>query len=383
MAFGSCSCHLVIIDSNPLIVSQRLNLSSFKLHRFQNGSRVFGFGLRQKETQRRRFKPVLCAELSNPFSPNIGLDSKPNDISQLPWIGPLPGDIAEVEAYCRIFRAAERLHSALMKILCNPLTGECSVSYGFPSEDKPLLEDKIVSVLGCMVCLLNKGREDLLSGRSSLTTSFHISDVNISEDKLPPLATFRTEMKRYCESLHVALEDYLLSDDIQKMDVWRKLQRLKNVCYDSGYPRSDDSPCHTLFANWNPVYLSTVKEDIESAGSEVAFWRGSQLTEESLRWLVDKGFKTIVDLRAEAVKDHFYQTVLDEAILSKKIELVKLPVEVGTAPTMAQVEKFASLVSDSRKKFIYLHSKEGVWRTSAMVSRWRQYMTHYRSYQIL
>ncbi|KAJ6681599.1 putative proteinD/NADH KINASE FAMILY PROTEIN [Salix koriyanagi] len=42
---------------------------------------------------------------------------------------------------------------------------------------------------------------------------------------------------------------------------------------------------------------------------------------------------------------------------------------------MEQVEKFASLVSDFSKKPIYLHSKEGVWRTSAMVSRWRQYMT--------
>lgn len=302
-----------------------------------------------------------------------------NDISQLPWIGPLPGDIAEVEAYCRIFRAAERLHNALMTTLCNPLTGECSVSYGFPSEDKPLLEDKIVSVLGCMVCLLNKGREDLLSGRSSMINSFRISDVNIAEDKLPPLASFRAEMKRYCESLHVALEDYLTPDDVQRVHVWRKLQRLKNVCYDSGYPRQDDYPCHTLFANWNPVYLSTLKEEIESAVSDVAFWRGSQVTEESLKWLIDKGFKTIVDLRAEVIKDHFYQSVLDEAVLSRKVELVKLPVEVGTAPTMDQVEKFASLVFDSSKKPIYVHSKEGVWRTSAMVSRWRQYMSRYRS----
>lgn len=301
-----------------------------------------------------------------------------NDISQLPWIGPLPGDIAEVEAYCRIFRAAERLHNALMTTLCNPLTGECSVSYGFPSEDRPLLEDKIVSVLGCMVCLLNKGREDLLMGRSSMINSFRITDINLAEDKLPPLASFRAEMKRYCESLHVALEDYLTPDDVQRAHVWRKLQRLKNVCYDSGYPRQDDYPCHTLFANWNPVYLSTLKEDTESADSDVAFWRGSQVTEESLKWLIDKGFKTIVDLRAEVIKDHFYQAVLDEAILSQKFELVKLPVEVGTAPTMVQVEKFAALVSDSSKKPIYVHSKEGVWRTSAMVSRWRQYTSRYK-----
>lgn len=295
-----------------------------------------------------------------------------HDLSQLPWIGPVPGDIAEVEAYCRIFRAAERLHSALMDALCNPLTGECSVSYDFTSEEKPLLEDKIVSVLGCMLSLLNKGREDVLSGRSSITSSFRVADVSATEDKLPPLAIFRGEMKRCCESLHFALENYLTTDDDRSLDVWRKLQRLKNVCYDSGFPRGDDFPSHMLFANWNPVHLSTSKEDMES--KEVAFWSGGQVTEEGLKWLIDKGYKTIVDIRAENVKDIFYEAVVHDAALSGKIELVKFPVEVRKAPSMKQVEQFASLVSDSSKKPIYLHSKEGVWRTSAMVSRWRQYI---------
>ena len=98
----------------------------------------------------------------------------------MPWIGPVPGDIAEIEAYCRIFRAAERLHAALMDTLCNPLTGECTVPYDFAVEEKPLLEDKIVSVLGCVLSLLNKGREDVLSGRSSIMNSFR--DVSMMED---------------------------------------------------------------------------------------------------------------------------------------------------------------------------------------------------------
>lgn len=302
-----------------------------------------------------------------------------HDLSQLPWIGPLPGDIAEVEAYCRIFRAAERLHNALMNTLCNPLTGQCSVSYDLPSEDKPVVEDRIVSVLGCMVCLLNKGKEDVISGRSSVLSTFRATDINVKDDMLPPLSIFRGEMKRYCESLHVALENYLTPDDGRSVNVWRKLQQLKSVCYDSGFPRGDDDPSHTLFANWNPVYLSTSKEDIETTDSDVCFWRGSQVTEEGLKWLLEKGFKTIVDLRAETVKDNFYEAALHEAILSGKVELVKIPVEVDTAPSMDQVEKFAAIVSSSSKKAIYLHSREGVWRTSAMVSRWRQYMARYKS----
>ncbi|KAF5444689.1 hypothetical protein F2P56_033804 [Juglans regia] len=351
-----------------------------KPFQFSVGStKLYGFELqRKKDLLKRRLKFVVSAELSKPFSLSFSLDSQTfqsHDPSQVPWIGPVPGDIAEVEAYCRIFRTAEQLHTSVMDTLCNPLTGECSVSYDFTSEEKPLLEDKIVSVLGCIVSLLNKGREDVLSGRSSIRKSFRFEDVNLVEDNLPPLAIFRREMKRCCESLHIALENYLMPDDDRSLDVWRKLQRLKNVCYDSGFARGENYPLHTLIANWSPVYFSTSREDIGSKDSIVAFWRGGQVTEEGLKWLVKKGYKTIVDLRAETVKDDFYKAAIDDAVLSGKIELVKIPVEVGTAPLMEQVKKFASLVSDCSKKPIYLHSKEGVRRTSAMVSRWRQYMT--------
>lgn len=379
---ASCSCHSLILDMNrtsSIVQTLTPKPHVFELHRFRESNGVIGFMTKWRLPQR-RVVVAAGAEPSNPFSVNLGLDSQTyqsHNLTQLPWVGPLPGDIAEVEAYCRIFRAAESLHNAIMDTLCNPLTGECSVSYAFPSEDKPLLEDKIVSVLGCMICLLNKGREDLLSGRSTIMKSFSVSDVDLMEDKLPPLAIFRREMKRYCESLHIALEIFLTADDTRSLIVWRKLQRLKSVCYDSGLPRGDHYPPQSLFANWNPVYLSTSKEDIEPNESEVAFWRGSQLTEESLKWLLEKGFKTIVDLRAESVNDVFYETSLQEALSSGKIELVKLPVEVGTAPSMEQVEMFSTLISDSTKKPIYLHSKEGVWRTSAMVSRWRQYMSRY------
>nr|GMD85243.1 NAD kinase 2, chloroplastic [Ipomoea batatas] len=341
----------------------------------------YGSALQRKQRwpRRHRLKLVLTAQLSNAFSVNIGLDSQSRGTSQLRWIGPLPGDIAEVEAYCRIFRAAEQLRNTLMDTLCNPVTGECSVSYDVPSEDKPLLEDKIVSVLGCMVCLLNKGREEVLSGRSRMMNSFRDVDDDMMEDKVPPLAVFRGEMKSYCESLHVALENFLTPDDARSTNVWRKLQRLKNVCYDAGFPRRDDFPCQSLFANWSAVYLSATNEETDSARSEAAFWTGSQVTEEGLKWLLDNGFKTIVDLRAEVVKDNFYENMLDEAICSGKIRLIKLPVEVGTSPSMEQVEMFATLVSDSRIRPIYLHSKEGIRRTSAMVSRWRQFMARYTS----
>ncbi|KAK7301428.1 hypothetical protein RJT34_12292 [Clitoria ternatea] len=364
-----CSSYQCFFKRPPLFMGLGLGLG-LGLEVLKKGRRL-----------RRHLNLVISAQLSNSFSLSFGLDSpnlnsfQSNDPSQLSWMGPVPGDIAEVEAYCRIFRNSERLHSALMDALCNPLTGECSVSYEVPSDEKPQLEDKIVSVLGCMVSLVNKGREDVLSGRSSIMNSFRAAKVSTTEDKVPPLAIFRTEMKRCSESLHVALENYLIPDDGRSLNVWRKLQRLKNVCYDSGFPRGDGCPCHSLFANWNPVYLSTSKEDMESKVKEPAFWTGGQVTEEGLKWLLEKGYKTIIDIRAESVKDNFYHTALHDAMSSGKIDLVKIPVEVMTAPTMEQVVRFASYVSDCSKGPIYLHSKEGVWRTSAMVSRWRQYTT--------
>ncbi|XP_027189515.1 NAD kinase 2, chloroplastic-like isoform X2 [Cicer arietinum] len=361
-------------------------------------TRILGLGLglgfdfqingrrRRRTSIRRQLKLVIAAQLSNSFSFTFGLDSpnlnsfQSHDPSKLSWRGPVPGDIAEVEAYCRIFRNSERLHSALMDALCNPLTGECSVSYEVSSDEKPQLEDKIVSVLGCMVSLVNKGRDDVLTGRSTIMNPFHDAEVSTMEDTLPPLAIFRTEMKRCSESLHVALENYLISNDDRSLNVWRKLQRLKNVCYDSGFPRQEGYPCPTLFSNWSPVYFSTSKDDTESEDLETAFWTGGQVTEEGLKWLLDKGYKTIIDIRAEPIRDNFYQVAVNDAISSGKIDLVKIPVEVMTAPTMEQVVRFASYVSDSSKRPIYLHSKEGVWRSSAMVSRWRQYMTRSTSH---
>ncbi|KAJ3671665.1 hypothetical protein LUZ60_007744 [Juncus effusus] len=324
----------------------------------------------------RRSRSVLlvvakAGRLSSFFSSRIGLDSptyKSRDSSQILWTGPTPGDISEIEAFCRIFRSAEQLHNAIMETLCNPETGECSISYDLPSEELPILEEKVVAVLGHMLALSSRAKEEIISGRSvsGKTESF---EANLLEGKLPPLASFRGEMKRCCESLQVALFNYLSPNLENNSGIWRRLQRLRNVCYDAGFSRADGSPSPTCFANWYAVYLNN--ED-----SEPAFWRGGQVTEEGLDWLLNNGFKTIVDLREkeEGLRDERYEKALNEAVLSGKIELVNLPVEIGTVPSAEQVKKFAFIVNDLSKRPIYLHSREGVNRTSAMVSRWRQYI---------
>ncbi|KAJ1274910.1 hypothetical protein BS78_05G095600 [Paspalum vaginatum] len=261
-----------------------------------------------------------------------------------------------------------------MSALCDPETGECPARYDVESEDLPVLEDKVAAVLGCMLALLNRGRNEVLSGRSGVASAFQGSEGSAS-DRIPPLALFRGDMKRCCESMQVALASYLVPSEPRGLDVWRKLQRLKNACYDAGFPRADGYPCPTLFANWLPVYFSTVSDDSGTDELEVAFWRGGQVSEEGLAWLLEKGFKTIVDLCEEDVKDDLYLSAVQKAVSSGKIEVVSMPVEIGTAPSAEQVQQFAALVSDGTKRPIYLHSKEGVSRTSAMVSRWKQYVT--------
>lgn len=308
--------------------------------------------------------------------------SEVHDESQNFRIGPLPGDLAEVEGFCRIFRVAEQLRSAIMNVLCNPDTGECSITYLSGSDDLitsdvPILEEKVVSGLACMGTLLHRGRQDILAGRHSSMSSYHITDENMEDDKLPPLAIFRAEMKQCCAKLQTALECYFLSTDPKNTDIWRRLQRLKNVCYDAGYPRREGSPCHTVLPNWSAVNLHPGRAcDTE----EVAFWRGGQVTEEGLKWLLDKGYKVIVDLRAERVEDQQYRAAIEMAVSSGKVQLVHFPVEVGTAPTREQVEQFATLVSNNKRAPLYLHSQEGVWRTSAMVSRWRELVSRSSSH---
>ncbi|GJN28697.1 hypothetical protein PR202_gb16854 [Eleusine coracana subsp. coracana] len=151
------------------------------------------------------------AARASSFGSRIGLDSQnfhTRDLSQMLWVGPVPGDIAEIEAYCRIFRAAEQLHTAVMSALCDPETGECPVRYDVQSEDLPVLEDKVAAFLGCMLALLNRGRTEVLSGRSDVASSFQGSE-DSTMDRIPPLAIFRGDMKRCCESMQVALTRYL------------------------------------------------------------------------------------------------------------------------------------------------------------------------------
>lgn len=293
--------------------------------------------------------------------------------------GPLPGDLAEVEAFCRIFRLAEQVHNAVMESLRSvdnarelargPQVGENGSSVvdseSLEAYDVPLLEEKVVSGLGCIGALLHQQKQDVLGGR--LNSGF---TPVARHDSMPPLALFRAEMKRCCEELEILLLCYFPADDVQFNAMHKKFQKLRNICLDAGYARAEGSPSHADIPNWGPVKSRTPWN--EEMDSKIAFWRGGQVTDDGLQWLTDKGFKVIVDMRAEESADYLAKSAMAAAVSSGKLKHIRLPVNPGSNPVRDQVMEFAKLVADSNNSPLYLHSLKGVGRTSAMVSRWRE-----------
>lgn len=272
--------------------------------------------------------------------------------------GPPPGDLAEVEAYCRIHRLTEVLHLSVM-------TSLRTMSMGYANDrDIPVLEEKVVAGLARIGAVLQQGRGEVVGSR-------HLVNIVNSADQVPPLARMRAELKEACESLQKALETCLYPSLIPE-SIYRPLQRLHNICLDAGFPRMADYPSHADIPNLASVKLRPFQNG--NGDDEIAFWRGGQVTEEGVEWLLKEGFKVVVDMRYEQSGSPFAQSMLETAEKTKKLRIVKLPVPFRTAPTAEQVEAFAKLVADPANKPLYLHSQGGIGRACAMVSRWREFV---------
>lgn len=100
-------------------------------------------------------------------------------------------------------------------------------------------------------------------------------------------------------------------------------------------------------------------ENLHSVDAKV--WRGSAPAAEGYAALADQGVTTIVDLRAEDLK-------VDEAYInSLGMELVRIPMRDGQAPTEPQVEAFLAAVNNA-DGLVYLHCGAGVGRTGTMAA---------------
>ncbi|MEW2353937.1 dual specificity protein phosphatase family protein [Spirillospora sp. NPDC029432] len=89
-------------------------------------------------------------------------------------------------------------------------------------------------------------------------------------------------------------------------------------------------------------------------------WRGAAPTAGGYRRLARLGVRTVVDLRAE-------RPAREAARGPRRagLEVVRLPVRDGQAPTDAQVDRFVSVVERARGP-VFVHCGAGVGRTGAM-----------------
>jgi protein-tyrosine phosphatase len=94
---------------------------------------------------------------------------------------------------------------------------------------------------------------------------------------------------------------------------------------------------------------------------DASMWRGSAPSRAGYAALAEEGVKTIVDLRAEDL--HFQARYIE----SLGMDLVRVPVRDGQAPTPSQVAQFLGAVRNS-DGLVYIHCGAGVGRTGTMAA---------------
>ena len=95
--------------------------------------------------------------------------------------------------------------------------------------------------------------------------------------------------------------------------------------------------------------------------------RGAEPTDEGLRELKARGFRTVIGLRSDPDER--------EKLARLGIEYIELPMHAGmfgaAVPTPEQIESFLDIVSDPAKRPVFFHCKRGKDRTGAMAAIYR------------
>ena len=95
--------------------------------------------------------------------------------------------------------------------------------------------------------------------------------------------------------------------------------------------------------------------------------RGAQPDEEGLRYLVQQGFKTVVNLRS-----HHSEREEAEALGLRVVEIpLRADVFGSTAPTHEEVRRFFEVVLDPEAQPVFFHCKHGKDRTGTLAALYR------------
>jgi len=95
--------------------------------------------------------------------------------------------------------------------------------------------------------------------------------------------------------------------------------------------------------------------------------RGGQPTKEGIRFLRDRGFRTVISFRSNPSER--------EVVLRSGMAYVEIPMRAGifgaAPPAEEQVRQFLSVVTDSSKYPVFIHCRRGKDRTGVMSAIYR------------
>lgn len=115
------------------------------------------------------------------------------------------------------------------------------------------------------------------------------------------------------------------------------------------------------------VHRPEVRGIANFAEIEPGLARGAEPTDEGLKELKARGFRTVIGLRSDPDER--------EKLARLGIEYIELPMHAGVfgaaVPTPEQIESFLDIASDSAKRPVFFHCKRGKDRTGAMAAIYR------------
>jgi len=97
------------------------------------------------------------------------------------------------------------------------------------------------------------------------------------------------------------------------------------------------------------------------------YYRGGELKGSDAADLAKLGVKTVIDLRS----DSDYEADEARLVSSAHMNYIRIPMTTRVAPTVAQIEKFLSIVRDPASQPVYVHCVEGRHRTGVMTAVYR------------
>jgi tyrosine-protein phosphatase SIW14 len=96
-------------------------------------------------------------------------------------------------------------------------------------------------------------------------------------------------------------------------------------------------------------------------------YRGAQPTDEGLQYLAKIGVKTVIDLREADERAQAEESVVTAA----GMKYINVPMTGLTPPTQSEITRILEILEDETAGAVFVHCKQGVDRTGAVIAAYR------------